>query len=110
MSEETTDQKIARVAREVGSALRSQAGSRWDSLRLGRRNLGNRHVWRFRTGGGDPDRYLLLSHRSMTNGRDPAATVLAQLREERWLDRMQAGPETLFTLAANGRLRARPSK
>jgi hypothetical protein len=104
---ETTQQKLTRVAKELGSAMRKQAGGRWGAVRTARRNLGTRHVWRFRTDGGDPDRFLLISHRSMTEGRNPTATLLAQLQEARWLDRMHAGPETSFMLAPNGRLRAR---
>lgn len=107
-SKETTQQKLVRVAQELGSAMRAQAGGRWGAVRTAKRNLGNRHVWRFRTRSGDPDRYILISHRSMTEGRNPTATLLDQLQEARWLDRLDEGPETSFTLAANGRLRGRP--
>lgn len=106
-SKETSQQKIVRVAQELGTAMRSQAGRRWGAVRTARRNLGDRHVWRFRTRSGDPDRYLLISHRSMTEGRNPTAALLEQLQEARWLDRFDEGPETSFTLASNGRLRGR---
>jgi hypothetical protein len=104
---ETTKQKLTRVARELGAAMHQQAGGRWSSLRTAKRDLGDRHVWRFRTGGGDPDRFLLLSHRSMTEGEDPTTTVLSQLNQQRWLDRLHEGPETHFRLAPSGRLRGR---
>jgi hypothetical protein len=104
---ETKQQKLARVAHELGAAMRSQAGGRWGSVRTARRNLGDRHVWRFRPGDGEPDRFLLLPHRAMMEGENPTATLLAQLEQARWLDRMQAGPETSFRLSSNGRLRAR---
>jgi hypothetical protein len=104
---ETTKQKLTRVARELGAAMHQQAGGRWSSLRTAKRDLGDRHVWRFRAGGGDPDRFLLLSHRCMTEGEDPTATVLSQLNQQRWLDRLQDGPETHFRLARGGRLQGR---
>lgn len=105
---ETTQQKLARVARELGAAMRKQAAGRWSTVRTATRDLGDRRVWRFRTGSGEPDRFLLLSHRSMTKGDNPTATVLAQLEAARWLDRLQEGPATAFQLAPNGRLSARP--
>ena len=87
--------------------MHKQAGGRWGAVQTATRNLGSRHVWRFRSGTGEPDRFLLLSHRAMTEGENPTATVLAQLHEAHWLDRMQEGPETSFRLESSGRLRAR---
>jgi len=104
---ETPQQKIARVAHELGAELHRAVDGKWGPLRIARRNLGNRHVWRFRSTGGAPDRFLLLSHRAMTEGENPTARLLAQLEKERWVDRMQAGPETAFSLLPSGRLRAR---
>ena len=104
---ETTQEKLARVAGELGMAMRTQATGRWNTVRTASRDLGNRHVWRFRTGGGDPDRFLVVSHRAMTAGESPTASLLEQLQQARWLDRLQAGPETSFRLTSSGRLRAR---
>jgi hypothetical protein len=104
---ETMKQKLTRVAEELGSAMRQQAGGRWNRVRTAKRNLGNRHVWRFRPGSGEPDRFLLFSHHAMTDGENPAATLLAQLEAAHWLDRLQDGPETTFRLESGGRLRAR---
>jgi hypothetical protein len=103
---ETPQQKLTRVAREVGTVIREQAGGRWERVRTAERNEGKRHVWRFRSGG-QPDRFLHLSHRAMTKGEDPTTTLLAQLQRADWLDRMQQGPETTFFLAPSGRLQAR---
>ena len=104
---ESTQQKLDRVTGEIGAALKEQARDRWGTVRTAKRSRGARQVWRFRTGGGHPDRYLALTHRSMVKGQDPTATLLAQLREAHWLDRMQAGPETSFMLMSSGLLRAR---
>ena len=102
---ETPQQKLTRVTREVGTVLREQVGRRWKRVRTAERNEGRRHVWRFRTGEGEPDRYLHLSHRAMIEGKDPTTTLVAQLQQAHWLDRMQKGPETSFILAPSGRLR-----
>lgn len=105
---ETPQQKITRVARELGAAMHRRVGGRLGAVRTAKRNLGNRYVWRFRTGAGEPDRFLHVPHRAMTDGENPTAILLAQLDEARWLDRMQTGPETAFRLMPGGRLRARP--
>jgi len=107
---ETTQQKIDRVAHELGTAMRKQAGRRWGSVRTAKRKLATRYVWRFRTGAGEPDRFLSLAHRAMSEGENPTATLLAQLDAAQWLDRMQAGPETSFRLARGGHLRARATE
>lgn len=104
---ENKQQLLERVARELGAAMHRQAGTRWGAVRTARRNLGNRHVWRFRTAN-DPDRFLVLSHRAMTTGDNPVARLLAQLEEQGWLDRLQRGPQTQFRLGSRGRLQARP--
>ncbi len=105
---ETRQQKIARVADEVGAGMHSRLGSKWDTVRIARRNRGDQHVWRIRTGSDEPDRYLHLPHRSMTAGDNPTATLLGQLDQGRWLERMESGPETAFRLTPGGQLRARP--
>jgi len=107
MKNESTEQKLARVARELGAAMRQQASGRWGAVRTAKRNLGDRHVWRFRSGEGQPDRFLHLSHESMLRGANPATTLLSQLNAAGWLDRMQRGPETSFLLSRNGELRGR---
>jgi hypothetical protein len=107
---EKKETKLARVVRELGAAIHEQANGRWSSVRMAKRDLGNSHVWRFRTGGGEPDRFLVVPHRGMTGGESPAAVLLTQLEKARWLDRMQEGPETRFRLTSSGRLRARPAE
>lgn len=107
-SMESQQQKLTRVVSELGTAMHRRARGEWGKVRTARRNLGDRHVWRFRTGKDSPDRFLMLSHQSMTNGENPAAAVLAQLDKAGWLNRMQSGPETVFRLVSGGRLQARP--
>lgn len=108
MRPEEPKHQLTRVAREIGAALHQQAGRRWSAVRTARRNLGDRYVWRFRIGKDQPDRFLLLSHDDMTQGENPADTLLTRLNDARWLDRLHSGPETRFKLAANGDLRGRP--
>ncbi len=107
MKKESPEQKLARVAQEVGTALRKQVSGRWGGVRTARRSSSKRHVWRFRPGSGQPDRFLHLSHRAMVEGDDPTSRLLGQLKEAGWLERMQRGPETSFRLGASGELRAR---
>src|SRR5690606_39918683 len=102
---ESKQQLLERVARELGAAMRRQAGTRWGAVQTARRNLGDRHVCRFRTAN-DPDRFLMLSHRALTTGDNPVARLLAQLEEQGWLDRLQRGPQTKFRLGSRGRLQA----
>ncbi|HET7274250.1 MAG TPA: hypothetical protein VFI91_03685 [Longimicrobiaceae bacterium] len=106
-SQETHRQTRSRVTRELGSMIRRQAHKKWDGVRTAERNEGKRHVWRFRSGPDSDERFLHVPHQSMA--REGAAEVLVdQLRKARWLDRLQAGPETSFVLSPAGRLQPWP--
>ena len=104
---EKREQSLTRVIREMGETIRRQARGRWEGVRTAQRKEGGRHVWRFRPAG-DAERFLHVSRRAMVEGEDPAGTLLKQLGEARWLDRLQEGPETAFVLSPAGRLRPWP--
>lgn len=106
---ETPRQRMTRVAREVGTQLRSQARGRWKEVRTAERNQGGRHVWRFRTAADGGERFLHVEHRSMVRGKDPASRLLEQLASEKWLDRLQEEPGTALLLSSDGRLGSLPA-
>jgi hypothetical protein len=54
------------------------------------------------------ERFLHIEHSAMVSGKDPAARLLEQLESERWLDRLQQGPETALLLSRDGQLAAFP--
>lgn len=105
---ETNHEKLDRVARQMGSAIRRQAHRRWETVRTAERNQGGRHVWRFQSGPEGGDRFLHVPHETMVQGDDPAPVLLAQLRKERWLDRMDEGAATSLLLSKSGRLEPLP--
>jgi hypothetical protein len=105
---ETQKQRITRVTQELSTSIRWQARGRWTEVRTAERNERGRHVWRFRAGPGGGERFLHIEHRAMVRGKDPAARVLEKLEAERWLDRLQQGPETALLLSSNGQLAAFP--
>ncbi|HEV2148663.1 MAG TPA: hypothetical protein VGR37_14765 [Longimicrobiaceae bacterium] len=107
---ETQKQRITRVARELGPAIREQARGRWTGLRTAERNEPGRHVWRFRSGPGGSERFLHIEHRAMMRGKDPAARLLERLEAEQWLDRLHDGPETALLLSRDGQLAAFPAR
>jgi hypothetical protein len=102
-------EKVARVAQELGSALRRQARRKWDAVRMAERNEGRRHVWRFRSSEDGGERFLYVTHEALTRGEDPAPGLLKQLEAGRWLDRLQNGPETSLLLSTGGTLEAGPA-
>jgi hypothetical protein len=102
-------EKMARVAHELGSALRRQARRNWDEVRMAERNEGPRHVWRFRSGSDGDERFLYVTHEALTKGENPAPALLKQLEAGRWLDRLQNGPETSLLLSTGGTLEAGPA-
>jgi hypothetical protein len=102
---ETRDETLSRVTRELGAGIRSQANTRWGSIRTAHRNEGRRHVWRFSSASDGVERFLHVPHRVMVSGSNAAETLMAQLGAAKWLDRIQDGPETSFLLSASGRLK-----
>jgi hypothetical protein len=107
-SKETQRERMTRVAREIGPTIRQQARGRWQDVRMAERNEHGRHVWRFRAGPDGGERFLHVEHRAMVKGKDPAARLLERLEEERWLDRLQKGPDTALLLSRDGRLGVLP--
>jgi hypothetical protein len=103
-SKETQQQRMVRVTRELGTAIRRQARGRWKKVRTAQRNEQGRRVWRFRTGPGNGEHFLHIEHRAMIQGSDPAARLLEQLESERWLDRFDQGSETALLLSRDGQL------
>ncbi|HEX7242356.1 MAG TPA: hypothetical protein VF263_18860 [Longimicrobiaceae bacterium] len=97
---ETHEQKMTRVARELGSALREQAAGRWGEVRTADRGEDHGHAWKFRTSPKDDGRFLRVSHRAMEERDVP--TLLEHLAAGRWLDRLNE--ETSLMLHADGRL------
>lgn len=98
---ETRQQRVTRVAQELSAALRQQVRGRW-KVRTADRNEPGRHVWRFREGPDARARFLHVEHRAMTE--NPTARLLELLDAERWLDRLQQGPETALVLSQDGQL------
>ena len=109
MDREIRHQKVAKVARELGLALRRQARGQWDAVKTAERNEGNRHVWRFRSAAGGDERFLHVAHEVMVKGDDPAGELLRQLQVGQWLERLNQGPETALLLSKGGRLEAWPA-
>jgi hypothetical protein len=104
---ESRKDKLARVAREMGTVLRRQARRRWETVRTAERNERNRHVWRFRGGPDEGERFLHVTHMAMVQADGPAA-LLEQLKAGQWLDKLSAGPATALLLSEGGRLEPWP--
>lgn len=104
---ESQKDRLARVAREMGTVLRRQARRRWESVRTAERNERNRHVWRFRDGPDGGERFLHVTHEAMVQADGPSA-LLDQLKTGRWLDRLSDGPATGLLLSVGGRLEPWP--
>lgn len=102
-------QQITRVAGELSPAIREQARGRWSRVQTAERNQGGQHVWRFRAGPGEGERFLHIEHRAMVREGNTAASLLQQLQTGQWLDRLQ-GTETAVLLSANGQLSALPAR
>jgi hypothetical protein len=103
---ETKRQRLTRVAKEISPFICQQARSAWKDVRTAERNEPGRHVWRFRPGPGEVERFLHIDHGALTGTADSAARVLNQLQSEQWLDRLQKGPATALHLSKKGVLTA----
>jgi hypothetical protein len=103
-------QKLTRVARELGTLIRRQAHELWDSMQVAKRNERGQHVWRFRLGAEEQDRFLRVSHRAMTQGENPSRLLFEQLQAGRWIQRLHEGPETAVLLTSGGQVRAWPKQ
>jgi hypothetical protein len=103
-------QQITRVAGELTTSIKEQARGRWSRVQTAERNQGGRHVWRFRAGPGQAERFLHIEHRAMVRDGDTAASLLEQLQAGNWLDRLQQGPETAVLLSRDGQLTALPAR
>jgi hypothetical protein len=103
-------QQITRVAGELSTSIKEQARGRWSRVQTAERNQGGQHVWRFRAGPGQAERFLHIEHRAMVRDGDAAASLLQQLQAGQWLDRLQQGPETAFLLSRDGQLTALPAR
>lgn len=107
---EMQKQQITRVAGELSTAIKEQARGRWSRVRTAERNEPGRHVWRFRAGPGEGERFLHIEHRAMVRGADATSSLLQQLQTGQWLDRLAQGPETAVLLSGDGRLTALPAR
>ena len=99
---ESHDQKMSRIAGELGAVLRQQAAGTWQRVRTGERSEGRRHAWKFRPTPDASVRYLRVTHEAMDES--PVQTLLSHLTAGRWLDRLDDGHETSLVLNAGGRL------
>lgn len=104
---ETHDQKMSRIARELGTALRQETAGRWGAVRTAGRGEDRRHAWRFRSDSDGSDRFLRVTHKAMMQDENPVPRLVEQLKAGRWLDRLKEGPETSLVLFKSGRLEAR---
>ncbi len=101
-------QKLSRVARELGTLIRRQAHEKWDLTQVAKRNERGHHVWRFRIGTGETERFLRVSRKAMIQGENPSRVLFDQLQAGRWLDRLHEGPETALLLTRGGQIRSWP--
>lgn len=99
----------AEVARELGRMIRRQARRKWSSVRMAQRDDRGHHVWRFRPETGGNERFLHVSHEAMDRSGNPSRVLFRQLREGRWLDRLD-GSETALRLAKDGQVEAWPAQ
>jgi hypothetical protein len=107
-SHDPQPEAVVEVARKMGIEIRKQARGRWANVRTAERNEGSRHVWRFQSGPDMVERFLHVPHEVMTEGKNPAAALMDQLKKAHWLDRLAEGSATSFVLSPTGRLRPWP--
>jgi hypothetical protein len=108
--EDASRENLARAVRELGAAIKQDARERWKGVRTAHRRERSREVWRFRTREDAKERFLHVPQGAMMSGRDAAATVMGQLRDAGWLDRLQHGPESSFLLSPAGTLQPWPKE
>ncbi|HEX2202151.1 MAG TPA: hypothetical protein VHG91_02580 [Longimicrobium sp.] len=106
---ETLKAQVTRVAEELTPALKEQARGRWSRVRMAERNVSGRHVWRFRAGPGEGERFLHIEHQAMAGGGNAAQSLLEELRTGRWLDLLHDS-ETAVLLSRDGRLTSLPAR
>jgi hypothetical protein len=93
----------AQVAKDLGRMLRRQARRKWSEVRTAERNEHGHHVWRFRPGTDGNERFLHVSHGAMEQNDNPSRLLFEQLREGRWLDRLERSDNAL-RLAEDGKI------
>ena len=103
---ESQAQKVARVSRELGAAVKREAAGRWKTVRTGDREEKQRHAYRFQPTPGSGTRYLRVTHAAMVEGDDPVPSLMQHLSAARWLDRLD-GDDTSLVLHEGGRIEAR---
>jgi len=96
---ESQEEKMIRIAAELGTALRRQAAGTWRGVRMGERAETRGHAFKFRPTPDADVRYLRVSHEAMDQG---VPTLLAQLSAGNWLSRLDT--ETSLVLNAGGKL------
>ena len=107
---ESHDQKMSRVAAELGTALRRQAAGTWRRVRTADRAEPNGHAWKFRPTPDATTRFLRVTHEAMDQDDNPVPALLASLSAGRWLARLDDGPETSLVLNADGKLNRHKQK
>ena len=95
---------VSRMAREVAVAIRGRLRGTSPDTSVSHRSEGRMHVWRFRTGPSESERYLRVAHAAMARG-DNAGQLLKQLDREQWEERLFARPTESLVLSEAGRLK-----
>jgi hypothetical protein len=101
-------QILSRAVRELGPLIKRQAHEQWNVLHVANRRERGQHVWRFRFGTGEEERFLRISYRAMVRAEKRTSRLFEQLQAGRWLERLKNGPETALLLTSGGKLRAWP--
>ena len=107
---QSQQKQVSQVAQEMGEVIRREVSGRSAPVRVADRNERGRHVWRFRSGTEDTERFLHVAHTAMTSGDDSATKLLEQLNRAKWQDRLFEGPQTSFMLSPRGQLKPWPKQ
>ncbi|HET6233085.1 MAG TPA: hypothetical protein VFE05_23610 [Longimicrobiaceae bacterium] len=99
---ENKNDKLTRITRELGTALRRQAAGTWSTVKTSERGEERRHAWRFRPDQDSGVRFLRVTHDALND--EDAGQLLEHLTAARWLDRLHDGPETSLVLDKGGRV------
>ena len=97
-------EQVSRIAREVAVAFRGRLRGSAPGVNVDHRSEGRMHVWRFRSEGAEPARYLRVAHTAIADG-DSAANLLGLLDREKWESRLFERPTTSLALSSTGRLK-----